>query len=38
VVCAIMPAELRRIGRWYQDFRPVSDAAVTKILASVPAP
>lgn len=33
VVCLMIPARLRRVGAWYQDFRAVSDGAVMKMLA-----
>jgi putative phosphoribosyl transferase len=34
-LCLMMPNRLRRLGAWYQSYRPVSDAAVMKILATV---
>lgn len=33
VVCLTVPQRLRRIGAWYQDYRPVTESSVMKILA-----
>jgi putative phosphoribosyl transferase len=34
-LCLMLPGRVRRLGAWYQSYRPVSDAALMKILASV---
>jgi putative phosphoribosyl transferase len=33
VVCLMIPPELLSVGRWYEDFRPVSDEEVLALLA-----
>jgi len=33
VVCAMMPAQFRGVGRWYQDFTQTSDEEVEELLA-----
>lgn len=33
IVCLTVPQRLRRIGAWYQDYRPVTEGSVMKILA-----
>lgn len=42
VVCLSIPADLLGVGRWYDDFRPVSDgevlAAIAAAAAALPAP
>jgi putative phosphoribosyl transferase len=34
-LCLMMPGRVRRLGAWFQSYRPISDAALMKILASV---
>jgi putative phosphoribosyl transferase len=33
VICVLVPAELRGVGQWYEDFSPVSDEQVLALLA-----
>ena len=33
VVCAMTPSPFDGVGRWYEDFSPVSDAEVRDLLA-----
>ena len=34
-LCLMLPGRVRRLGAWYQSYRPISDGALMKILASV---
>jgi putative phosphoribosyl transferase len=34
-LCLMLPVRVRRLGAWYQSYRPVSDGALIKILASI---
>ena len=38
IVCHTIPHDLLGVGRWYHDFRPVSDAEVLALLAGTSAP
>jgi predicted phosphoribosyltransferase len=36
IFCLTIPQRLRRIGAWYQDYRPVTEGSVIRILAAEP--
>jgi putative phosphoribosyl transferase len=36
VVCAMAPEQLSAVGLWYEDFQPVADDEVTRLLAAAP--
>ncbi len=36
IFCLTVPQRLRRIGAWYQDYRPVTESSVIRILAADP--